>query len=132
MRDARAAVVDAALAAVLEEMEVDAHDIPDVDKVTPLLAVRQPVRPTEETRLARLHDLMIELVENGCHLALVVLLGAIDIEVFQPDDGAAGLGDDLPHIAVECKLRERIGIECIFAAIPLGEAMLSAAVRGGG
>ena len=104
MRDARAAVVDAALAAVLEEMEVDAHDIPDVDKVTPLLAVRQPVRPTEETRLARLHDLMVELVENGCHLPLVMLLRPVDVEVFQPDDGAARLGNHLPYIAVEREL----------------------------
>ena len=61
-----------------------------------------------------------------------MLLGTIDVEVAQTDDGAARLGDDLPHIAVECELGERIGIECVLTRIPLGKAMCPTAVRRGG
>ena len=62
-----------------------------------------------------------------------MLLRTVDVEVFQPDNGTACLGDDLPHIAVERELRECIGIERILAASALGKAVLPAAVgRGGG
>ena len=104
MRNARAAVVDTALAAVLEEMQIHAHDITDIDEVTPLLPVCKPVRPTEKACLPHLHNLMVELVEDRRHLALVMLLGTVDVEVPQTDNQTARLGDDLPYIAVEREL----------------------------
>ena len=85
-------------------MQVDAHDVTDVDEVAPLLAVCDAICPAEEARLSHIENLMIELIEDRRHLALVMLLGTIDVEVAQADDGAARLGDDLPHIAVECEL----------------------------
>ena len=99
----RTAIVDAAFSAVFEEPEIDAYDIAHVDKVTALLSIGDAVRATKKACLARLFDLMVELIENRRHLALVVLLWPIDIKVFQPDNRAACLRNDLAHIAIECE-----------------------------
>ena len=101
MRRSCAAVVDAALAAAFPKPQVDAHDVLHIDEVAPLRTVREAVRPAEKARLARFLDLIVELVEDRRHLPFVVLLRSVDVEVFQPDNLTARLGDHLPHIAVK-------------------------------
>ena len=134
---AGAAVVDAGRAVVLPEPEVDAHDVLDVDEVATLLAVFDGLAgnlapAAEQVCLARLVDLVVELVEDGGHLALVVLLRAVDVEVLEADDLAVGLWHDLAHVAVEGELREGVRIQGVLALVTLAEAVLAAAVRRSG
>ena len=134
---AGAAVVDAGRAVVLPEPEVDAHDVLDVDEVAALLAVLDGLAgdlapAAEQACLARLVDLIVELVEDGGHLALVVLLRAVDVEVLEADDLAVGLRHDLAHVAVEGELREGVRIQGVLALVALAETVLAAAVRRSG
>lgn len=134
---ARAAVVDARRTVVLPEPEIDLDDVLDVDEVTALFAVFDrravDVAPAaEQMGLARLVNLVVELIEDGCHLALVVFLRTVDVEVFETDNLAVSFGHDLTHIAVEGKLRESVWIQGIFARIALTEAVFAAAVRRSG
>lgn len=134
---AGAAVVDAGRAVVLPEPEVDAHDVLDVDEVAALLAVFDGLAgnlapAAEQVCLARLVDLVVELVEDGGHLALVVLLRAVDVEVLEADDLAVGLWHDLAHVTVEGELREGVRIQGVLTRVALAEAVLAAAVRRGG
>lgn len=134
---AGAAVVDAGRAVVLPEPEVDAHDVLDIDEVAALLAVFDRLAgdlapAAEEVCLARLVDLVVELVEDGGHLALVVLLRAVDVEVLEADDLAVGLWHDLAHVAVEGELREGVRVQGVLTRVALAESVLAAAVRRGG
>ena len=119
---ARAAVVDAGRRAIFPEPEVDVHDVFDVDEVAALLAVGDGLAvngapAAEEVCLARLVDLVVELVEDGRHLSLVVLLRAVDVEIAQTDDLAARLGHDLAHIAVDSELAEGVRVQRVLAGI---------------
>lgn len=137
LRMARAAVVDAGGPFVLPEPEVHFDDVFDVDEVAALLAVAYRfslnVAPaTEEAGFAGGVDLVIELVVNGGHLAFVVFLRAVDVEVFEADDLTLGFRHDLTDIAVEGELGEGVGIQRVFAFVAFAEAVFTAAVGGGG
>lgn len=134
VRMAGAAVVDAGRAVVFPEPEIDADDVFDVDEVAALLAVLDrfagDLAPAaEQVCLARLVDLVVELIEDGGHLALVMLLRAVNVEVLEADDLAVCFRHDLAHIAVEGELREGIRIQGILTCIAFAEAMLAGAVR---
>ena len=61
----------------------------------------------------------------------MMLLRAIDIEVFEADDLAVRFRQDLTHIAVKGQLAECVRIQGILAFIALAEAMLAAAIGRG-
>ena len=86
----------------------------------------------EEAGFAGGMDLVIELVVNGGHLAFVVFLRAVDVEVFEADDLTLGFRHDLTDVAVEGELGESIGIQRVFAFVTFAEAVFTAAVGGGG
>lgn len=137
LRMAWPAVVDAGGAFVLPEPEVHFDDVFDVDEVAALLAVSYRfslnVAPAaEKAGFAGGMDLVIELVVNGCHLAFVVFLRAVDVEVFEADDLALGFRHDLTDVAVEGELGESVGIQRVFAFVAFAEAVFTAAVGGGG
>ena len=134
---ARAAVVDARRTVILPEPEVDFDDVLDVDEVAALLAVfyrhAVDVAPAaEEMGLARLVNLVVELIENRSHLALVMFLRAVDVEVLEADNLAVSFGHDLTDVAVEGEFRESVWIQCILALVALAEAVFAAAVRRSG
>lgn len=134
---ARAAVVNAGGTFVLPEPEVHFDDVFDIDEVAALLAVAYRfslnVAPsTEEAGFAGGVDLVIELVVNGGHLAFVVFLRAVDVEVFEADDLTLGFRHDLTDVAVEGELGEGVGIQRVFAFVTFAEAVFTAAVGGGG
>lgn len=138
LRMAGPAVVNAGGAFVLPEPEVHFDDVFDVDEVAALLAVSYRfslnVAPAaEEAGFAGGMDLVIELVVNGGHLAFVVFLRAVDVEVSEADDLALGFRHDLTDVTVEGELGESVGIQRVFAFVAFAEAVFTAAVgRGGG
>ena len=97
----RAAVVDAVRSFVLEEPEVDAHDVFHVYEVAALLAFFVAVVCAEKFRDARLFYLIVELIENGGHFAFVVLLRAVDVEIAEADDLAFRVRKQLTDVAVK-------------------------------
>lgn len=112
---AGATVVDAGGAFVLPEPEIHFDDVFDVDEVAALLAVSYRfslnVAPAaEEAGFAGGVDLVVELVVNGGHLAFVVFLRAVDVEVFEADDLTLGFRHDLTDVAVKGELGESVGI----------------------
>lgn len=134
---AGATVVDAGRAFVLPEPEVHFDNVFDVDEVAALLAVAYRfslnVAPaTEEAGFAGGVDLVIELVVNGGHLAFVVFLRAVDVEVFEADDLTLCFRHDLTDVAVEGELGESVGIQRVFAFVTFAEAVFTTAVGGGG
>lgn len=137
LRMAGAAVVDAGGAFMLPEPEVHFDDIFDVDEISALLTVAYgfplDIAPAaEEAGFAGGVDLVVELVVDGGHLAFMVFLRTVDIEVLEPDDLALGFGHDLTDVAIEGELGEGVGVQCIFAFVAFAETVFTAAVGGGG
>ena len=130
-----AAVVDTALPLVLPEPEVHIHHIFDIDKVAALLAVLNGcpgnLAPAlKQPCLAGFIDLIVQLIEDGGHLALMMFLWAVNIEVFQPHNLALRLGHHLTHISVKGQFGKSIGIQGILTLVPLTETVPAAAVSG--
>ena len=73
--------------------------------------------------------LIIKLVEDRCHLAFMVLLRAIHVEITQTYDLASRLWYHLTHITVENQLRECVWIQCVLARIAFAESISTITVR---
>ena len=125
-------VVDAAWPLILPEPEVDLYYILYIDKVTAMLTIAIFAITAKESAYAIILDLMIQLIEDRSHVAFMMLLGAVYIEILQPYNLALGIRQLLAHIAVKEQLGVGIGIQGILALVPLPEAVLAAAIGGGG
>ncbi len=129
-----AAVEDAALGGVVPEEEVDVDDVLDVDEVAALLAVAVAVGAFEQPDDAALFQLVVEVVGDRGHAALMVFLRPEDVEVAQADDLRRCRRQDAADVAVELQLGEGVDVERPFARRLFAEAAGAAAVhrRGGG
>src|SRR5690606_166185 len=83
---ARPHVEDAAHARMVEEPEVHADDVLDVDEVAALLARLVAAAALEEPRLALLENLPAQVMRDARHRALVGFARSVDVEVAQADD----------------------------------------------
>lgn len=84
---AGAEVVESAGVGVVAEKEGHGDGVFDVEKVAHLFAVLVVGMMTfEELDFAVVADLIEGFVDDGAHVAFVVFVGAVDVEVFQSDD----------------------------------------------
>ena len=130
------AVVNAGGAFVLPEPEVHFDHVFDVDEVTELFAVFDrgavDVAPAaEKVGFSCFFDLVVKLVVDGGHLAFMMFLRAVDIEVFEAYDLALGIWHDLTDVAVEGQFGECVRIQRIFTFVAFPESMETASVGGG-
>ena len=122
-------VVEAVRAGFLDEVQRHVDRVLDVEKVAPLLAVRElgPIA-LEQPHATGLQNLPERLVHDAPHVALVVLVRPEHVEVLQPDDPIEVAArrrvqvEELLRIAVHVERPQRRDVE------PVGHPTLDRAV----
>ena len=130
MRMTGAAVENTTDFRMLPEIEVNLHNILNVNKVARLLTGSVTSIFTKKAYLMLGLPLVVHLVNHRSHFALVVLLGTIDIEITQTYHLALCCGQQTTQIIIKEKLGEGIHIQRFLAGRLLAEAMSTTAISG--
>jgi len=128
---AGADVENAALLRVIEKPEVHVDHVADIDEIALLLAVRVAVDPFEQAGFFLLAHLAVEMKRGAAHRALVLFPRPVDVEITEARDRGPGLGQDLPHVLVELKLRVGVHVDRLLAGALDPKAVLAAAIHRG-
>lgn len=118
---------------MVKKEQSDGHGVLYINEIAQLLSIAIfGGVGSKELDLAGFHDLMIGLQNDGAHITLVILSGAIDVEEFEPGNFAIQAFPERPEvkevlgIAVHVEWMNR---RCV--RIVIGVAHLSIAIGGG-
>ncbi len=70
----------------IQKPKVGVDGIANVNEITLLFFVVVPIRPLEQSHAARLANLIVKVVCNAGHAALMLLAGSVNIEVSETHD----------------------------------------------
>ena len=79
---AGATVIDAGLALMFPEPEVDLADVLDIDKVTHLTTITITIASLKQLGIVALLDLIVQMKGDAGHASLMLFAGAVNVEVF--------------------------------------------------
>ena len=128
---AGAAVEDAADLGVIQQPEVHGHHIVDVDKIALLAVGAVAIAAFEQAHSIARIELLLHVKRHAGHAALVLLAGAIDVEVTQADHRALQAQELGPQVLVKQEFGKGVGIEGVLVASVFLEHRAAALNRGG-
>src|SRR6266850_647927 len=111
LRSAGAAVENARLPGIVEEIQVHLHHVLDRDEIAPLLASGVPAAALEQFHLSGLPELVEAMECDRSHALLVRLPRTIDVEVTQPGHLRRVVLPAPAHQLVEEKLRKTVDVQ---------------------
>ena len=116
---------------MLPEPEINSSHVLHKDEIPHLTAVRIAVAALEQLGILPGQHLIVKMEGHAGHAALVLLPGAVDIEVAQSDH----LGGDLLLVLSEILVKEELGVAVNIKGLfklPLLDEVIRAAAVGGG
>ena len=126
---AGAQVENAGLVRIIIEPQVHLAHVVYIYKVTLLPTVRIAIPTLEQLGILASFDLFVQVIGHGRHLALVLLSGAVDVEVTEADNLATGRRQNRAHVLVKLPLGIAIDVQWPFALARFPELIAGAVDR---
>ena len=111
---------------MIEKKHVHIGHILHIDEVAPEFPAA-----FKQAQLPGLADLVMELVYHRRHLALVILLRAVDVEIAQPHHLHRQVRPAAAEVLIELKFGISVDVKRIFAAALFPETVVAVAVNRG-